>query len=44
MEIKPDFMADEFKTASPELIVTVSLAFREGAPFKDDVLAELDAG
>jgi hypothetical protein len=41
--LKPDFDPDEFKTAAPEVLNTVPLAFKDGSFFKDDVLDEQDA-
>jgi hypothetical protein len=40
--LKPDFPVDDFKTATPEVINAIPLAFRDGSFFKDDVLAEQD--
>ena len=41
--IKPVFSPTDFNTAAPEVLVAVSLAFKDGSFFKDDVLAELGA-
>ena len=41
--LKPTFDPEEFKTAAPEALSSVPLAFKDGSFFKDDVLDELDA-
>lgn len=40
--LRPDFSPEEFKTAAPENVVPVMLAFRENEYFKNEVLSELD--
>jgi hypothetical protein len=43
LPLKPEFDPEDFKTASPEVLNPVPLAFRDGSFFRDDVLDEQDA-
>jgi hypothetical protein len=40
--IRPNFPPLDFKVAAPEVLVPVPFAFREGAFYRNDVLAEQD--
>jgi hypothetical protein len=40
--IKPEVDPNEFKTAAPEQVTPLLLAFRDGSYFKEDVLDEQD--
>lgn len=42
--LKPELNPNEFKTAAPEVLNSVPLAFRDGSFFEDEVLGEQDAG